>query len=91
MQPPIPAKQDFWLTRDRCEGELSASVEVWVHKPETLRYADGDVTWIAPLHVVDRRATYYGCISVALAKQELGNGVPASERECLHVERGPRV
>lgn len=87
----LPLGQDFWLTRDRAEGELSDELEIWLHRPKALRYSDGDVTWIAPLDLVDRKATYLGAISVALAKIELGNAVPATQWECLHVARGPRA
>lgn len=79
--------QDFWLTRDRSEGELSDLVEIWLCRPEAIRYSDGDVTWIAPLDAVDRVTTFAGTVTVALATLELGNGVPASERECLRVGR----
>ncbi len=80
--------QNFWLTRDRHHGKLAEDIEVWFCKPEPLRYDDGDVTWIAPLGVVDRAATYAGIISIARAISELGNGVPTTERECLRVQRG---
>lgn len=86
----LPVAQEFWLTRDCAEGQLSDEIEIWLHRPRPLRYADGDITWIAPLGVVDRKATYLGSISVVLARLELGNGVPVTSWECLHVDRSPR-
>ncbi len=80
-------QQDFWLTRDCANGELSDELEVWLHRPEPLWFDDGDVTWIAPLAIVDRAATYVGTVTIAEARAELGNGVPTTARECLHVER----
>lgn len=84
-------EQDFWLTRDQSEGELSDEVEIWLYRPKPLYYDDGDVTWIAPLDVVDRQATYVGSITVERVKAELGSSTPETARECVHVERTPRA
>lgn len=81
-------RQDYWLTRDRSEGELSVYLDIWLYRPEYLRYDDGDVTWIAPLELVDRAATFFGSIEFSDAYSQLGASVPDSERECVRVGRG---
>lgn len=55
----------FWLSRDRAGGVLSDVVEVWLVRPVAVRHIDGDTTWVAPLDVVDRRATYVAAVDVA--------------------------
>lgn len=57
----------FWATRDRDAGELSDEIEIWLVRPEMLRFADRDVTWIAPLGEVDRRETRWGALSLERA------------------------
>lgn len=86
----VPVDQDTWLTRDQMEGVLSLEVEVWVVRPESRRFPDGDVMWLAPLDLVDRKATRLGSLGLAAARLQVGNGVPETARECTFVGRGPR-
>lgn len=78
-----PAIRDsLWLTRDRWAGELANKVDVWVYPPRPYKFDDGDVIWLAPMHVVNRRATYL----VELDLDE-APAVPQSAEERLRVRR----
>jgi len=87
----VPTDQDTWLTRDQMEGVLSLEVEVWAVRPESRTFPDGDVMWLAPMDLVDRKATRLGSLTVAEAKKLVGNGAPETARECTLVGRGKRT
>jgi hypothetical protein len=76
------AGEYLWLTRERWGGELADTVDVWVYPPEAHLQADGDVLWLAPMDVVNRRATYLVELSLAEAP-----AVPQSAEECVRVRR----
>lgn len=61
----------FWVTRGRDGGELCDEVEIWLVRPEMLRFADRDVKWIAPLSEVDRRETLWGELALERARELL--------------------
>jgi hypothetical protein len=83
----VPTGQDIWLTRDRFEGALAPEVDVWVYRPAPERYRDGDVLWIAPIDVVDRRATFFCALPLKTARLLYGGAVPDDARQCVRLER----
>lgn len=86
--PLTPVSGTFWLTRDCVFGELSDQVEIWVDKPYAVTCDDGDVVWVANLHSVDRKTTFYGEASYADLKSEFGPSRPETKYECVRVDRG---
>lgn len=84
----------YWLTRNRDRGVLSSEVDVWLSEPLAVRFEDRDVHWIGLTDVLagtedtGGTSTHYGRWTVEQARQEVGNGVPATERECVCV--GPK-
>jgi len=87
MLPVLTPDQTFWLTRDQFEGELSPDVDVWAHRPVAEMFPDGDVLWIAPLDVADRKATYYSSIPASLVTPILNCVAPTDPRQCIRVGR----
>lgn len=80
----------YWLTRNRLNGELSEKVDVWLSEPHRIAFEDGDVHWVGLSAVSDDGAeggtsTHFGRWTVEQARHEAGNGVPATDRECLRV------
>lgn len=61
-------------------------VDIWLSKPERLRFADGDVQWVVLDAEVAMKA-HYGRWTIEQAKHEVGNGAPDTDRELLYVER----
>jgi len=85
MEPQPGPPPPFWLTRDRFAGELSPEVDVWVHPPIAEMYPDGDVLWIAPFDVVDRRATYHSAVAVDQVRRVLHCVAPDDPRQRIRV------
>lgn len=85
--PELTPDQPFWLTRDQFEGELSPEVDVWVHRPVAEIFPDGDVIWLAPMDVADRRATFYSSIPAAFTRLVLNCVAPDDPRQCIRVGR----
>lgn len=73
----------YWLTRNRLNGELSSKVDIWLVRPDRLRFADGDVHWLAL--EPGGESAHYGRWTLAQAHFEVGAGVPETDRECLRV------
>lgn len=82
--------EDFWLTRDRTDGVLSDFVEIWLARPERQRHVEGDVLWIAPLNVVDRKTTFFGELALKEAVTQFGNSVPLTDGECIRIDKAFR-
>jgi hypothetical protein len=74
----------YWLTRDKKNGELSDTIEVWLVKPELCRFDDGDVMWLPQLECVDAETTHYAEWSIAKCLKEC-RVYPETERECIVV------
>lgn len=87
MSTAVPADRDFWLTRDRWEGIIQ-DVEIWLVRPDPWDHEDGDVTWIAPLGLIDRCKTLHTTLSLVEARQMFGASTPDTERECVRFARG---
>lgn len=83
--PPETKYATYWVTRERRSGKLADRVEVWLVRPERLRFDDGDVMWIAPRRLVDMGPTYYGEWSLEQALKNMGPGYPGTDRECVRV------
>lgn len=81
MHPP----EKLWLTRDKVEGELSDTIEAWTLVPDRLQFGDGDVMWVAPLDLVDRRPTLLTHWCYADALERFGSDVPCSSIMCTSV------
>lgn len=78
----------FWLSRNRTNGVLESKVDVWLERPERLRFGDGDVQWV----VLDegKHTAHYTRWTLDQARAEVGNGVPQTDLELLYVERDPK-
>ena len=48
-------------------------------------YPDGDVLWIAPFDVVDRRATYHSAVAVDQVRRVLHCVAPDDPRQRIRV------
>lgn len=83
----VLTRQDVWLTRDRFDGALAPEVDIWVYRPEPEVYPDGDVLWLAPLEVIDRRATFLCSLPLRVARLVLGSAVPGDARQCVRLGR----
>lgn len=81
-------EQELWLTRDRWDGVLVDSVEAWAVVPDRRVMDDGDVLWLAPLHLVDRRKTLVGSVALEMAREYFGDAVPQSDLECCLAQAG---
>lgn len=83
---PEPKKYlTYWATRERKGGKLSDKIEIWLVRPERIRFTDGDVMWLAPADAIGLRDTFYGEWSVDEALKNIGPGYPATDRECVVV------
>lgn len=80
--PRRPRARVWYLTRDCWEGVLSDRVDVWVYPPKPHVFPDGDVLWLAPTGIADRRATFLVELSLDEAP-----AVPRSATECIRVRR----
>jgi hypothetical protein len=80
----IDIKGPYWLTRDRKNGELSETVEVWLAKPDLRRFEDGDVMWLPNLDLVDEEVTHYAEWTIQQCLKEC-HVYPETERECIRV------
>ncbi len=74
----------YWITRNRTNGKLDDTVEVWLTKPDLCRFDDGDVMWLPDLKLVDSEVTYFAQWSIAKCLKECYT-YPETERECLAV------
>lgn len=77
----------YWLTRNRLNGEISIKVDIWLVRPDRLRFKDGDVHWIA-LSPGDAEASskaHFGRWTLDRAKHEAGPGTPDTDMECVRV------
>ncbi len=72
----------YWLTRDKSDGILSETVEVWLSKPELRRFDDGDIMWMPNLDAVDSELTHYAEWTIAKCLKEC-HVYPETERECI--------
>lgn len=82
-----PRFRTYWLTRSRLNGELSGKVDIWLSRPDRIRFDDGDVHWIALTPLSEDaseggQSTHYGRWTIAEAHAQIGNGVPATDLEC---------
>lgn len=74
----------YWLTRNKENGILSDTIEVWLSKPDLRRFDDGDVMWLPNLSNVDAEITYYAEWSSTQCLKEC-HVYPETERECIRV------
>ena len=90
-RPPVPRDQTFWLSREDWGDEgLAPEIEVWLVRPEPEYLVDGGVVWLPPLELVDIQDTYYGYLTPAQCRREIGTA-PETARELIRVERGTRA
>lgn len=77
----------YWLTRNRVDGQLSSRVDVWLSRPSRSVTDDGDVYWF--VHGEGAEREHFTRWTIARATREVGGGIPDTDRECTVVD-GPR-
>lgn len=80
----VEMKGPYWITRDKRNGVLSDIVEVWLVKPDLMRFEDGDVMWLPSLEYVDTETTHFAEWSLDKCRKEVYT-IPETERECLAI------
>jgi len=102
---PDPQKvlRTFWLTRDRIGGVLM-DVDVWSVEPTRVEFDDGDVMWFLSstaaevrgeavpddeLSPGDETQAVVDTWPIEEARMRIGNGAPATDRECVRVGPEP--
>lgn len=84
MEKSSSPKRPFWLTRDKHEGALSKSVEVWLVKPSLTRFEDGDIMWLPPTLETEEEFNF-GEWTIEQCKKEV-YVYPETERECIRCD-----
>ena len=64
----------IWVTRDTIGGRLSVEVNVWLARPDRIRYEDGTTVWYALPH--------YARWSLVECEAVMGT-IPDDDRQCL--------
>jgi len=80
---PTP-KGSYWVTRNTTDGVLANTVEIWVARPERMRFDDGDVMWMGSLSKIDEESAWYDEWTLARCLKEC-RVLPDTDREVIRV------
>lgn len=74
----------FWMTRNTTDGVLASTCEIWVARPERMRFDDGDVMWMGSLSKIDEESAWYDEWTIAKCEKEC-RVTPDNDREVIVV------